>query len=816
MQITNDTPGRRYAPLETIELVGAEDGEVIVSDALRRVYVRVPATSPLRFTVGGAPGNHTVLLLNNQGKLRRRLFFCVEAQTQLADETGEFAELLQMLYLTMAGDSEMGQVRWNGQVYHFFVRWLRDHVHTLKGMKYFSSVLKEGIDLYRDSQREDGMIWDNVYPRSGPNYWDVRFAEGDFIRPVDADGIEFKRIPVETDVEYLFVEGLYYTWKATGDDGWMHSTLDAAVRALDYCVTSPYRWSETHKLLKRGYTIDTWDFQDADDSVVAGDPMRVDLERTRFGVMFGDNTGYIASCRYLAEMLEHAGRNDAAARFRERAAQMQQRLDEVSWDGSFFIHHVPEQYGLIRDLGVDEDGQVSLSNAYSLNRGISHEQATAIIRTYQEIKSNLPEGSPGEWYTIYPPFQRGYGNHNSLWQYMNGGVTPIVAGELAHGAFEHGFEQYGVDILRRLSTLGKQHGARFHAVYTGAFPAPPDPTFTLVDISSYANIDTRGDGAPGVPGWTGEGENDLHELPGGEQEFAGIPFALPEPEQNNRRAVIGLRRADGYAEEVGLTIGETATSIYLLHCVSQTQATGVGGSITLRYVDGTSYTQYIVRGVNVSGWWFPEAPEQHGRRTAAVAWRGKNAMSPDVGLVAYGMDNPYPDKIIEQITLTASEDGSFWAVCGVTLSDQEAYFPPDPVSYGIPDNWAAAAVVYGLVEGLVGVVDKSTTYNHALVAPRWVAAGVGEAQATIAYPASDGYVAYRYRHDLGARQIELTVTGSGTRCVCHVLLPPYAQGEVAVSSGGELVPTEVVSVEQSRYVDFELRLPGPRHVIISY
>src|SRR5690348_5051274 len=96
------------------------------------------------------------------------------------------------------------------------------------------------------------------------------------------------------------------------------------------------------------------------------------------------------------------------------------------------------------ELGVDASKQVSLSNAYSLNRGLEHDQCVAIIKTYLGIKGNLLEGSPGEWFTIYPPFGKGLDGHSRQWQYMNGSVTPIVAGELARGAFEHGFESYGV------------------------------------------------------------------------------------------------------------------------------------------------------------------------------------------------------------------------------------------------------------------------------------------------------------------------------------------------------------------------------------
>jgi len=75
--------------------------------------------------------------------------------------------------------NETNNCIYKGKIYKYFVSWLRDHVHTLKGMKYFC----------------------------------------------DDNTIEFKRIPVENDVEYLFIEGIYYTWKATGDDLWMNRGL---------------------------------------------------------------------------------------------------------------------------------------------------------------------------------------------------------------------------------------------------------------------------------------------------------------------------------------------------------------------------------------------------------------------------------------------------------------------------------------------------------------------------------------------------------------------------------------------------------------
>lgn len=814
MHIAGTRSSDAFSPLERITLLGAGEGTLSVKDSLGREYVRQAAQPELQFTVGGAPGYHAITVEDAVGHTIERLVFPVEAHTQLSDEGGRFSDLLQMLFFTliMPEGGEAGHVRIDGKIYRFFVRWLRDHTHTLKGMKYFDDDLKSGIELYRDTQRADGMIWDNIYPRDPePNFWDSRFAEGDFIRPVENRTYELKRIPVENDVEYLYVEGLYYTWKAVGDDSWLVGMLDAAIKALEYSVTSPYRWSTTYQLLKRGYTIDTWDFQDeADTKVVANDPMRIDPEKTHFGVFYGDNTGYIAACHYLAEMLERVGRVEEAQTYRKRGAEMKQRLDALSWNGRFYTHHVPEHPERKRDLGVDEASQVSLSNAYSLNRGLTQEQCAAIIRTYQGIKAQLPAGSPGEWYTIYPPFEKGFGGHNGKWQYMNASVTPIVAGELAHGAFEHGFEDYGVDILLRLSELGKRFNHRFHCTYTGAISPAPERSFTPLDISPLANVDSSGTGAEGVPGWSGKGEDDLHEMPAGKQEFVGIPFTIPDPVNNGRRACIGLSSRPGYATRVEREVHAPARSIYFLH----TMAGGtLAGWITLHYADGTSFTEYVLRGSNIQGFWQPTATSND---KARVAWYGNNKLTQNVGVMVYGLDNPHPQREIERITCTSSEDGSFWAIFGITLSDQAVYFPPSPISHGIPDNWGVAAVVYALIEGLVGVVDNDVAYKHATLAPRWPAAQVEQASATVTYPASRGYVAYNYNHRPASKTISIELTGSGERCDCHILLPSGVEQVLNVSENGHSLDFTTTNVEQSQYVDFAVPLPAPRTVEITY
>ncbi|HRT96772.1 MAG TPA: hypothetical protein P5532_20310, partial [Planctomycetota bacterium] len=693
-------------PLDYVTIRASSPGALSVRDGLGREYVRRKAGKATAFQAAGALGNHVVALEDANGRLIETATFRVDCQTEIEDAGGEFKELLGMLQWTMSKWGEGNScVRWRGKLYRYFVCWLRDHVHTMKGMKYFAPELKTAIELYRDSQRDDGMIWDNIHPRT-PHYntWEWAFDYGGFVRRIEEGWWEFKRIPVENDVEYLFVEGLYYTWKATGDDAWMASCLDAAVRALRYSVTSPYRWSRKHKLLKRGFTIDTWDFQSDEDTALTGHTMVVKPGVTRFGIMHGDNTGFAVGCRYLAEMLERVGRKAEAKRFRQLGSDIQRRLDRLAWNGRFYTHHVPEDPRVVRDLGVDQATQVSLSNAYDLNRGITHEQCVAIIKTYQRIRREMPKTSPGEFYQIYPPFERGFGPHNAKWDYMNGGVTTIVAGELAHGAFEHGFETYGADILRRVAGWGRAHNGYLHCTLRGAMPKAPKRKFQPLDLRALANVDFVGGslgvppsgdsscelrppegGTPnGVPGWTGDGENDLHEMPTGRQVFHGIPFDVIDPASNGRRAAIGLKAQEGYAAQRLIPIGRKAASVYFLH--TDSRGHDLVGTIRLRYADGEERVQYVNHNKQVGPWWMPSDPpyDHHQMPVCKVAWRGANERFKDVGVYAYGLDNPRPEAEIAEIMLEASQNGSFWGVLAMTLCDRPVFFMPSDVAYGIP------------------------------------------------------------------------------------------------------------------------------------
>lgn len=794
-----------FPPLEEVEISSTIPGNIKVYDSAGREYHSAVIKTSIRFKTGGNLGPQFICLTDRKGILTDLISFRLDAHTEIKDENGFWKNLLSTLYFSMLGEFGQAQVvRIDNKFYHFFVRWLRDHVHTLKGMKYFYPELKTGIELYSDFQREDGMIWDNIYERNeNPNFWEVRFGYGNFIRIIENFRYELKRIPVENDVEYLFLEGLYYTWKATGDDEWMSSLLDKAIKAVHYSFNDPYRWSSKYQLLKRGYTIDTWDFQSSYDVERSGDPMVVKLDKTEFGIMFGDNTGMSAGLLYLSEMLRYSGRSEEAEKYKNLSFELKDRLDKLCWNGRHYIHHVPENPAVKRDFGTDTSKQVSLSNAYSINRNLSHEQAVAIIKTYQGIRQQMPKDSPGEWYTIYPPFERGFGDHNSIWEYMNGGVCSIVAGELAHGAFEHGFEEYGVDILKRIASLATRTKNYLHCTYKGNMPSKPERSFETIKLDRFANTDTSGTGAKGVPGWTGEGENDLHEFPSGKQVFHEIPFDLTDPSANGRKACLGISSRTGYAREMIIPIDKKAGSVYLLQ--TRGGSAGQAGLFTIIYSDGTEHKEYMSEG-RIGNWWFPDvSPPMRGRVMTVTGWRGRNKFSNSVGAYLAGIDNPFPEKKIREFKFNALENNAIWMVLGISLSTSEVYFEPPIVSYGIPDNWGAAANVYALVEGLAGIKDEGSAFNRCLLSPRWTQAGTNNVDVTVKYEASGGYSSYRYK--LSGNTLRIEFTGSADTTRLHVLLPGNRVPS-GLKINGTLVPVVTKRIENSLYLDAEINQAG--------
>ncbi len=806
-------------PLDWLVLRHSGTGTVEVRDAARRLYFTAPFDGQASFQAGGALGRHEVLVRDRAGKESARAEFTLEAQTSV-DDGGKYRDMFDLFRKGMNAYSPSGveSTVWNGKTYHYLVNWVLDSYHTDKGMRYFSPVESEFIDMMRAAQREDGMIWSNINPGDAVAYYLTCYGPFGYVRKYGDR--TFVRQPAENHPEYVYVSSVYQAWKASGDDGWMRGCLQSSMRALDYCTRDPARWSSRFQLLKRVFTIDSWDFQ-VDDAYTPDigltNTMLIDPQKSKFGVFFGDNVYYAAACEELAEMLGRAGGPADAARYRARAADIRARLDKLSWNGRFFTHFIDEDPSVHRDLGVDLATQIAQGNAYSLNRGVPPDHAAAIIKTYQELRSHLPPGSPGEWYAIYPPFPRGFSRENEVWQYMNGGVGGHVAGELARGAFEFGQEAYARSILDRLTELGHRHGDKIWFAYTGSIPdPPPPPVFRPVDLSALANMDIEGKGGPSSAPWMldPKKDNDIRGLPTGEQRFAGITFLVADPAQNLRRSVVAVSHRAGLPAGVDIPVNGKAACLYFLHTSTKPGPEKVCGSVQLVYEDGTRHTQYMIMDQQLTFWWFPELKTER----SGIAWHGPSAISADVGLSWAAVDNPDPDKVIRALHVQAPEDDGIYALAGLTLADRAHYVPTNPVSFGGPDNWAAATAMAALIEGMVGVKDSpmSQAFSHPGLAPRW---DVGEARsirATVRYAASSGYVAYQFACRPDIREIDLTVTGSGDSVSCHLPLPEHVAKPVSLEVDGEEVRPRLSMVEQSPYVDFTLDETRPRLIRMRY
>ena len=468
--------------------------------------------------------------------------------------------------------------------------WIRDHSDMMRAFRHFETDLTSAVQHFADTQSAGGRIFDyfTTFPEKLPGERE--------------NWTKYVRVPVEADVEYRFVKACWLAWQATGADDWIRGLIPAMDRALRYVMRHPWYWEPRLGLVKRAYTIDTWDF-----AYTAGRCEWLQFQITDdtfWGIMHGDNSGYYEAFRILSVIYRRFGDEAGAAWWGEQADALRSRMNQVCWNGRFYTHFVKLTPVTIE--GVDEAAQLSLSNPMNINRGAAdHAQAASILREYRRRGA---EGKAfAEWYSIDPAFPDGiFGDERLVaGAYCNGGIMPLVGGELARAAFDHGFESYAVDILRRYHRL----------------------------ISE-------------------KGETHLWYFP------------------------------DGRPSSV-----ETSTS--------------------------------------------PEA-------------------SPT-------------------------------------------------------DGWGSSAMLWALIEGLAGIVDCGCGYDRVFLAPRWMAAGVEEAEVSIGYECTGRTIAYHMRHTHDRIRLEIAADDADVRV--HLLLPTGGMPQSVLQDGNSLEPS-LACIENSLYVDFLARVKG--------
>jgi hypothetical protein len=316
----------------------------------------------------------------------------------------------------------------------------------LRGGRLLERDVWSAVDCFMASQASNGRIYDFVLSRA------------DNALRKEENWETWVRVPLESDVEYRFVKAAYLAWQATGDVGRLDAVLPACDRALMYSMTHPWRWDSEHGLIKRPYTIDTWDF----DYRAGRTPwlnFAVD-EHTFWGITHSDNSGFYESARLLAMLYEVSGNASKAEFWRDAALGVRERANALLFNGRFYRHFF--KLTPVTVDGVDEEDQLSLSNPMAINRGLAtHEIAVAILEEY--IRRGATTDAFAPWFSIDPPFPDGIFGDDKLiaGAYINGGIFPLAGGELARAAFEHGFERYGLDTLKRYARMIEETGETY-------------------------------------------------------------------------------------------------------------------------------------------------------------------------------------------------------------------------------------------------------------------------------------------------------------------------------------------------------------------
>lgn len=341
--------------------------------------------------------------------------------------------------------------------------WIRDHVHVMKAMRHWDYNLDSFLNFIIDTQREDGQFYELI-KQYDDRHWAMVNEDCYVMYP--EDNLSLVRLELEADIEYLVVEGAMYLYRTTGDNAWLEKVLPKLEKGIDYVTSDAKRWDVEHGLVKRPFTIDTWDFEydPAHDRHGARD--RRVREDSMMSIMHGDNSGVYQAMNQLAWFNRRLGREEKAKKWEARAEQLKENMFKYLWNGRFFMHQLH-----LGHEGADnlERERLSLSNSYDMNRGVTNlEQSRSIIEEYLRRKETTK--CFAEWFSIDPPYEYFLGQTPG--RYVNGAISPFTAGELAKAAFNNGYEKYGWDIISRFMKLVERDGQAYFLYDVDSKPQP--------------------------------------------------------------------------------------------------------------------------------------------------------------------------------------------------------------------------------------------------------------------------------------------------------------------------------------------------------
>ncbi len=375
--------------------------------------------------------------------------------TTLDHKLGDFLHVLRAnIY------SERALLFIDGKMMMVNKNWIRDHVHTMKAMKYFEYDMSKFLDFIIETQREDGQYYELIKQLDDPHW---QFVNEDCRVIYPEDNLALVRLEIEADIEYLVVEGAMQCYRLSGDNEWLSRVLPKLEKGINYMTSDKKRWNPELGLVIRAFTVDTWDFTDKEK--YTGHDRRI-YDNEKMGAMHGDNSGVYQAMHQLAWFNRRLGNEEKALEWEKRAEILKENIFKYLWNGNYFIH----QYHIGHD-GLDDKEAVrlSLSNTYDMNRKLtSLEQSRSIIEEYMARRKTTNKFA--EWFTIDPAYEM-FCQHPDG-DYINGAISPFTAGELAKAALNNGYEEYGWDIISRFMKLAERDGNVFFLYSPDSTPQP--------------------------------------------------------------------------------------------------------------------------------------------------------------------------------------------------------------------------------------------------------------------------------------------------------------------------------------------------------
>jgi len=428
-----------------------------VSDANHRPYLsktfasgKGKATTTLR--AGGAPGVHHIQLWTIAGdgrEYRRHGCFRMDAQTSLRSDDEQANELFEYLRDGLLQTIDISVVDGKPITHYKTADNTRQNmaypVYAIGALRYFIRDVKSMFEVLFSYQYPDGSLPDHVY-------------SDDYPCPRTSRRLRSCMADMEIGAAVTMCSG----WQAHGDESWMRSILPKLEMALEYVITDPKTFDLEHGVIKRPHTLDEWDIHFTPE----GQQGCFINENTLYVIMQGDTACLYDASRSLAGVYESLSNASRANHWRRMQQHIGQIGNALFWDGVKYRHHIhldPFDHG-----DFDEDNQLTLSSAWAITRGFAdHQQSVSILKEY--LRRWKETGDRFPWWSLQPgyPDELKYFEPKEPWRmtqgyYANGGLFPLVGGELCRGAFQHGMEATAVTLLRDLHYVFKRdRGALF-------------------------------------------------------------------------------------------------------------------------------------------------------------------------------------------------------------------------------------------------------------------------------------------------------------------------------------------------------------------